>query len=101
MSLLRLTPGFLALSLLAVLIAPAGAEQVFSSVSTGPIQEHPAQAPYPLGDIYYSPCGWSGNYGGGHGFGRGRLGNGGRGRLGNTTLTGERFYPFDISSDHN
>ena len=95
MSLLRLTTALLAVSLTAALVAPAAADQVFSNVSTGPVHVYPTPGPYPLGDIYYSPCGWYGNYGGG-GFGRG--GHGGRG---NTTLTGERFYPYDIGSNGN
>lgn len=92
MNLLRLTPGFLALTLLAAIAAPAGADQIFTTVSTGPVYSHGTPPPYPLGDIYYGGCGWNGNFGGGHGRGM---------RGGSTTLTGERFYPFDIRSDGN
>ncbi|MBV8637894.1 MAG: hypothetical protein JO322_07385 [Candidatus Eremiobacteraeota bacterium] len=97
MSLLRLTPGFLALALLAAFAAPAGADQVLSTVSTGPVHTYPTTAPYPLGDLYYAPCGLYGNYGGGAGYGH----SGHGGHNGNTTLTGERFYPYDIGSDQN
>ena len=97
MSLLRSTTSLLFASLMAALMAPAGAEQVFSTVSTGPVRTYPAAAPYPLGDIYYAPCGWYGNYGGGRGYGRGN----GNGIHGSTTLTGERFYPYDIGSNGN
>ncbi len=96
MSLLRTTAALFAFSLTATLIAPAAADQVFSSVSTGPVQARSTPAPYPLGDIYYAPCGWYGNYGGSYGSGRG-----GRSGRGDTTLTGERFYPYDISSNGN
>ena len=95
MSLLRLSPGFLAFALLAAIANPAGADQVFSTVSTGPVYIHATPAPYPLGDLYYAPCGWNGSgSGSNHGGGRG-------GRNGSTTLTGERFYPYDIRSDGN
>jgi hypothetical protein len=111
MNLLRSTTGLLFASLLAALGAPAGADQVFSTVSSGPVHVYPTPGPYPLGDIYYSPCGGYGNYGGngfghvGNGFGHGGNGFGqggfGRGMRGSTTLTGERFYPYDISSNGN
>lgn len=96
MHLLRLAASSLALSLLAALPAPAGADQVFSTVSTGPIHGHATPQPYPLGDIYYAPCDWygNGNYGGSRNSGHG-------GHNGSTTLTGERFYPYDIRSDGN
>jgi hypothetical protein len=99
MNLLRPGSAFLTLALLAAIATPVAADQVFSSVSTGPVRTYATAPPYPIGDIYYSPCGWygnSGNFGGGSGFGRS-----GRGGRGSTTLTGERFYPFDIGSNGN
>ncbi len=96
MSLLRLTAGLLTLTLLVAFAAPAGADQVFSTVSTGPVHTYPTAAPYPLGDLYYSPCGWYGSSGG-SGHSRGGHGRG----TGSTTLTGERFYPYDIASNSN
>jgi hypothetical protein len=100
MNLLRPGSTLLLISLLAALTAPAAAEQVFSTVSTGPVHTYPTAGPYPIGDIYYSPCGWYGNHGGSYGGGSG-FGHGSHRGLGNTTLTGERFYPFDISSNGN
>jgi hypothetical protein len=109
MNLLRPASALLFFALTAALMAPAGAEQVFSTVSTGPVvRGHSTAPPYPLGGIYYSPCGYG--YGGVGGYpnniqpgtfgssGYGGYGLGRRRGIGNTTITGERFYPYDIGS---
>lgn len=112
MNLFRVTSALLIAALWAAIAVPAAADQVFSTTSTGPVRAHTTPASsYPVGDIYYSPCGYGGyggyqNYGqpGTYGTPYGPYGYGaygyGRGRgTGNTTITGERFYPYDISSN--
>jgi hypothetical protein len=114
MSLLRLTSALLTIAIALASARPAAADQVFSTASTGPVHAHATAPPYPIGDVYYSPCGYGGyggyqNYSqrgtyGARGFGAYRNGvrGNGLGRLnGSTTLTGERFYPYDISGTGN
>ncbi len=95
MSPIRLTAGWVAIAILSVAAVPAQADQVFSTVSTGGVHARASDPPYPLGDVYYAPCGWNGTSGRGSRNRRPRHTE----RNGGTTITGERFYPYDIASN--
>jgi hypothetical protein len=95
MTLRALTALLFAGALAAGFSAPATADQVFQSVSTGTLKPLPTPTGVPVYDYYGMPCIWSSNgawsnHGGTWG-----------GRWTNGTMTGQRFYPYDPRSGVN